>query len=160
MTFAETLLPRLASWRPAGEGRHDTTIALPQGWTVRLAAERVDTVGTLLHQVEAIRDVPVEEDAAQLEVHARRAAARVTGLLESLRVVEVDGTGHTALLRSDTPARKGETVSYYEVRLFGRNRVTVERYRATPSIPARREAVAFALTHEVLAKLIEDLIAA
>src|SRR5688572_31788340 len=104
MTLAETLLPKLADWRPAGDGRHGIAIGVPGfGWTVRVTAERVDTVGSLLAEVELTRDVPVPEDAAALDAHARRAAGRVTGLLEPLRVVEIDRPRNIALLRSDAP---------------------------------------------------------
>ena len=141
MTLAETLLPKLADWRPAGEGRHAAAIALPEhGWTVHLTAEHVDSVG------------------ARLEAHARAAAGRVTGLLEPLRVVEMDAPRHTVLLRSDGPQKKADVVSYYEVRYLGRNRVTLERIQATKGTPASRSAVAFTLTHEGLAKVVDDLV--
>ena len=55
MSLAETLLPKLADWRPAGEGRHAVSIALPDhGWTVGLTADRADSVGCRLTQVEAV----------------------------------------------------------------------------------------------------------
>ena len=159
MTLAETLLPKLADWRPAGEGRHAAAIALPdQGWTVHLTAERVDSLGARLAHVELTRTTPVAEDAARLEAHARAAAGRVTGLLEPLRVVEVDAPRHTVLLRSDGPKTKGDSVAYYEVRYLGRNRLTLERLEATKGTPASRSAVPFALTHEGLAKVVDDLV--
>jgi hypothetical protein len=159
MTLAETLLPKLADWRPAGEGRHAAAIALPDhGWTVHLSAEQVDTLGCRLRLIELTRDQPLPDDAAALEAHARKAPGRATGLLEPLRVVEMDTPRQTVLVRSDGPKLKGDTVAYYEVRFVGRNRVTVERFQATKASPARREAVPFALTHEGLAKLVEDLV--
>jgi hypothetical protein len=159
MTLAETLLPKLADWRPAGEGRHGIAIGLPEhGWTVQLTAERVDTVGSRLIEVEIARTTPVPEDAAALEAHARRAAGRVTGLLEPLRLVEIDREHHVALLRSDAPANKADGVNYYEVRFQGRNRVTLARFQATKGSPAQRKSIPFALTHEALAKVVDDLV--
>jgi len=159
MTLAETLLPKLASWRPAGEGRHGIAIGLPEhGWTVHLTAERVDTVGAVLVEVEATRDTPLPEDAPALDSHVRRAAGRATGLLEPLRVVETDRVHNVALLRSDAPPTKGDAVSYYEVKFLGRNRVTLARLHATKGSPAQRKAVPFALTHEALAKVVDDLV--
>jgi hypothetical protein len=159
MTLAETLLPKLADWRPAGEGRHAAAIALPEhGWTVHLTAEHVDSVGARLAHVELTRTDAVAEDPARLEAHARAAAGRVTGLLEPLRVVEMDAPRHTVLLRSDGPQKKADVVSYYEVRYLGRNRVTLERIQATKGTPASRSAVAFTLTHEGLAKVVDDLV--
>ena len=159
MSLAETLLPKLAEWRPAGEGRHTVSLALPDhGWTVGLSADRAESVGSLLARVEATRTDPVAEDDVILEAHARKAAGRVTGLLEPLRLVEIDRGHHVALLRSDAPPTKGDAVQYYEVNFSGRNRVTVERFKANQVGPAGREAIPFALTHESLAKLVDDLV--
>ena len=158
MTLAETLLPKLADWRPAGEGRHRIAIGVPdQGWTIHVTAERVDTLGSLLTEVQATREPAVADDEAALEAHARRAAGRVTGLLEPLRLVEIDRVRHVALLRSDAPATRGDAVSYYEVRFDGRNRVTLARFQAAKA-GGQRKAVPFALTHEAIAKVIDDLV--
>jgi hypothetical protein len=159
MSLAETLLEKLADWRPAGEGRPSAGIALPEhGWTVGLTAEKADSVGCRLTQLEATRSEPVADDDAALEAHVRRAAGRATGLLEPLRLVEIDRGRHVALLRSDAPAAKGDAVQYYEVQFQGRNRVTVGRFKAKKVSPAGREAIPFALTHEALAKLVDDLV--
>lgn len=159
MTLAEALLEKLADWRPAGEGRHSAAIALPDhGWSVGLTADRADSVGCRLTKVDASRPAPVANDDAALEAHARKAAGRVTGLLEPLRLVEIDQGGHVALLRSDAPPDKGDSVQYYEVKYTGRNRVTVERIKANKTGKAGREAIPFALTHEALAKLVDDLV--
>ena len=53
---------------------------------------------------------------------------------------------------------RGSDALYYEVRFSGLNRVTVQRFKATKQSPAHREPVAFILTHEVLAKLVDDLV--
>ena len=56
------------------------TFALPDhGWTVGLTAERADSVGCRLTQLEATRTAPLAEDDVALEAHARKAAGRVTG---------------------------------------------------------------------------------
>jgi hypothetical protein len=83
-------------------------------------------------------------------------ALRATGLLEPLRVIEVDAGRNEAVLRSTAPARKGERVAYYEVRLYGLDRAVVHRFTAERT-QSGREQVAFALTHEVLAKLAGDI---
>jgi hypothetical protein len=159
MSLAEALLEKLADWRPAEEGRQSVAIALPEhGWTVNLTADRADSVGCRLTGLEATRAEPVADDDAALEAHARRTAGRVTGLLEPLRLVEIDRGRHVALLRSDSPAAKGDTVQYYEVQYTGRNRVTVGRFKASKAGPANREAIPFSLTHESVAKLVDDLV--
>jgi hypothetical protein len=159
MTLAEPLLEKLDKWRPADGGRQRATFNLPDaGWDVTLTADRVDSVGSLLTRIEATRTNPVPEDANLLEAHAQAAAGRATGLLEPLRLVELDRVGNVALLRSGTPSQRGESVLFYEVRFQGRNQVSVERIRANKTAPAGREPVPFALTNEALAKLVSDLI--
>src|SRR5262249_22519771 len=93
-----------------------------------------------------------------LSAWAERVAGRVTGLLEPLKVVEVDAERGEALLRSDQPTQRGEKLFYYEVLLQNTTAASVRRYRALPG-NGRREQVAFALTKEALAKFVADLAA-
>jgi len=159
MTLAAPLLEKLDKWRPTGEGRQSATFGLPDaGWDVTLTADRIDSVGSLLTRIMAARTTPLAEDAKLQEAHARAAAGRATGLLEPLCLVEIDRVGHVALLRSERPQVRGESVLYYEVRFQGRNQISVERIRASKTAPAVREPVPFALTNEALAKLVSDLI--
>lgn len=159
MNLRDTLLPKLAEWRPAEEVRPSESFPLPEhGWTVRLTAERADSVGCKVAEIQISRDNPVPEDADLLMGQAKLAAGRVSGLLEPLRLIEVDRVGQVALLRSEGPPTNDEHVQYYEVRFQGRNQVCMERYRAKKNPPAGREPIAFALTHEVIAKLVEDLV--
>ena len=54
MTLAETLLQKLADWRPAGEDRPTVVLALPEhGWSVRLVADKVDYARLRFAEVEA-----------------------------------------------------------------------------------------------------------
>src|SRR5262249_30387861 len=118
-----------------------------------LAADRCDEVGCLLWEVPLRR--PAGAPAGDPRAWAGRLTARVTGLLEPLRLVEVDEARNEALLRSEEPGRKGGDQFYYEVLLRGARAAELRRYRAARP-DARREQVAFALTHEALAKLALD----
>jgi hypothetical protein len=95
-----------------------------------------------------------------VQAWGERAAVRVKGLLEPLRLLEVDGVRHAALLRSQEPAQRGDALAYYEVLLQGDGGASVRRYQGTRQGDKRREQVPFSLTHEVLARLADDLIAA
>jgi hypothetical protein len=83
-------------------------------------------------------------------------ADRTTGLLEPLKLHEVDELRQEAILRSEAPATKGDVLAYYEVRLSGLSTAVVRRFTASKTTPGRTQ-VAFALTHEVLAKLAGDI---
>jgi hypothetical protein len=162
MTLDETLLPRLAEWRPAGAGPHSfgAPLAAP-GWALAVTADRAESLGCLATELTVWRqpdDRPVE--AAALTQWAVRTARRVTSLLEPLKLVEVDVTRSEALLRSERPVARGDAVQYYELLLRGEHTATLRRYQAPRTGPGKRRAVPFALTHEAIAKLAADLTAA
>lgn len=157
MTLAETLQPKLSEWRPAGDGRHSWAETFPaHGWAVRLAADRADSVGCLVWELSLSRTA---EPPAGLTLAAWAAgiADRVGGLMEDLKVIEVDTTRNEALLRSDEPTARGNDRLYYEVHLTGLTRATVHRFKGSRAAVSRREQVPFALTHEVIAKLAGDI---
>ncbi len=154
MTLTESLLRKLSEWRPTGSGRH-TLAAAADGWTAHLAADKADALACLVWELTLARtgDAPA---GLTLKAWAEGVAARATGLMEPLKVLEVDDARVEALLRSEAPAKKGERVAYYEVRLFGLTRATAQRFAATRT-ESGREQMPFALTHEVLAKLAGDI---
>jgi len=157
MNRNEALLERLSNWRPP-EGRQSLQVADPATeWGVALTVDRADQLGCLVWELSLRKNAHVAGDADGLRAWARRVADRVTGLLESLIVVEVDARRGEALLRSETPANGGDTVQYYEVLLSGAGSVSLRRYGAPRTGPGQREQIAFPLTHEALAKLAADL---
>jgi hypothetical protein len=156
MTLAELLLPKLSEWRPSGEGRHSwSENVAATGWNVHIAADRADSLSCLLWELTLMR---TGEPPAGLTLKdwAEAVARRATGLMEPLSVYEVDTTLNEAVLRSQAPSARGEALAYYEIRLHGLSRAVVRRFNAAKAVPAR-EQVAFALTHEVLAKLAGDI---
>lgn len=156
MNRNEALLAKLADWRPP-EGRQ--SLLVPDGgpWAVTLTADRADQLGCLVWELALRKSSPAASDSPELQAWAARVAERTTGLLESLKVVEVDAARGEALLRSEAPVSHGEQVMYYEVLLAGSGSALLRRYQAPRQGSGKREQVAFALTHEALAKLAFDL---
>jgi hypothetical protein len=157
MTLAETLQERLASWKPSGEGRHSwSETYAPTGWNVHLTADHNDVVASLVWELTLTRvaDAPA---GLTLKGWAGQIAGRVSGLMEDLKLIEVDDARQEAVLRSHEPTRKGDLALYYEVRLYGLTRAVVRRFRADTAAGTRREQVSFPLTHEALAKLAGDI---
>lgn len=154
MTLTENLLPKLSDWRPAGAGRHSWTHAA-NGWAIQLLADKADSLSCLVWELTLTRT-----DAAPVGLApkdwAAAVAARATGLMEPLTVHEIDTGRNEAVLRSTGPTARGDALAYYEVRLHGVEKAVVRRFHGSKAKPGR-EQVAFALTHEVLAKLIGDL---
>jgi hypothetical protein len=159
MILDEILCKKLADWRPP-EGRHDLTVSEDElGWAVTLTAERCDELGCLVWELHVNRSTGAPRRSLNLSSWAQNVVTRVTGLLEPLKVVEVDPVRNEALLRSNTAAKRGDKLFYYEVLLIGTTAAQFRRYQADANGNGRREQVAFALTHEALAKLAGDLTA-
>lgn len=156
MTLDETLLRKLANWRP--DTARQTLTADADGWKADVTADSVDTVGAKLWEVALQRTAPAANPAPLAE-QAARIAARVTGLMEPLRLVEIDAAHDMAQLRSAAPAAKGDALHYYEVERRTDGRSNVRRFQGGNAV-TKREQVPFALTHEALAKLVSDLASA
>jgi hypothetical protein len=153
MTLENKLLQNLAKWRfPLGDRR--TLTATEGGWAVTVHADSADTVGCHVWEVALARANP----AAGVDLKARAAAVAdsVTGLLEPLKLLEIDAPKGTALLRSEAPKQAGDNLFYYEVRLGADGSADARRYEAERT-GAKRKQIAFTLTHEALAKLADDL---
>jgi hypothetical protein len=156
MILDETVLQKLAEWQPPA-GRQTLNVTTASGWFLTVTADRHDELGSLVWDLTLLRRTPAAADKG-LADWASRIADRVTGLLEPLKIVEVDAERNEALLRSQEPARRGDKLCYYEVILKGTSSASVLRYQALPG-NGKREQVTFALTNEALAKLVADLTA-
>jgi len=159
MTLDANLQAKLADYKP-GEGRQTLTAA-GDGWTATVAADHADQVGCLVWELAVQRagDAAGAGDAAAARAWGDRVARRATGLLEPLRLLEIDAGRAEAVLRSDKPSRKGDDLFYYELHLHGTHSATARRYRQGAAPGSHREQVPYALTHEALGKLAGDLTA-
>ena len=122
------------------------------GTTVHLLLDHVEKLGCHVWEVNVTRPTA----SHVLMPWAKRVADEVTGLLEPLKVVEVDEAHGKALLRSDEPKVTSEDLFYYEVALEKSGSASVRRYRGAKQ-PIKREQVGFTITREALAKLVVDL---
>jgi hypothetical protein len=152
MTLDDTLRKNVAEL-PAEPGR-TTCDFVHKTWSVRLTVERHDPLGCLLWELSLHRDNAVA--GAQKE-WGERLVQRITGLLEPLKLHEVDAPRQLAYLRSAAPTGRGEALQYYEVALHGLNELYLRRYQGFHEAGKKREQIAFALTYEGLAKLLDDL---
>jgi len=157
MTFAETLLQKLVSWRPQ-DGRQTLDVQDPaSGWKAALSADCIDQVGCRLWEL-TLTTTRAGLAGQPLKDRAEQIAGRVTGLLEPLRLLEMDDGAQQALLRSQAPAQRGEDLFYYEVRIQEGASCSVRRFQAGHQ-GGRRQQVAYSLTYEALLKLVSDLTA-
>lgn len=155
MTLGETLHKNLSDWPANTDGPHECS-ASAGGWTATAHADTVDTVGAKLNHLDLTRTDSAPEGTT-LDNWADGVAKRATGLLERLKVHEVDTHHDTAVLRSDVPTVKGGVAGYYEVVLKGTDQASVSRYAADRAAGTPREQVPFTLTHDAIAKLADDI---
>jgi hypothetical protein len=156
MTLDELLLQKLAKWRPDSNPDTLDVVDPDSGWGVGLSAERVEEVGSRL---QALTLTPMTtRSGINLQARAEQVAAQVTGLLEPLRVVEVDTERGTALLRSQEASQRDDKRLYYELLLQADGGCGLRRYQAWQEPGHRREAISFTMTHEALGKLVNDLV--
>jgi hypothetical protein len=156
MTLENMLQQKLNNWRP-DNAPETLTVADEAGvWSVAVRAAAVDVVGARLWDV-TFRRANTTLDANALKTWGEKIAGRVTGLLEPLRVIEIDAQQRAALLRSDKPGQRGDAVQYYEVRLTADGTATVQRFQAAHQPETRRQQIEFTLTHDALAKLTADV---
>ena len=153
MSQNEMLREKLANWRP--DNVRQTLAVADNDWSIAVTADYADVVGCRLWDVTLRRTT--EAPPVDLKARAEQICQRVTGLMEPLRLVEVDAPRRVALLRSEQPGQLGEERFYYEVLLEGDGGSVVRRYQTPHAGEPRRQQVAFTLTHEAIAKLVRDL---
>ncbi|MSQ94174.1 MAG: hypothetical protein EXR98_06415 [Gemmataceae bacterium] len=151
MTLEKTLRQQLTE--PGNGGFHVNA----DGWNVTLASDKSDSLSCALKELALDRGTPIKEE---LRAWSQRVAENATGLMEPLRVIEVDAPLGKALLRSDAPTLRGAKSHYYELLLTRTDRTSanLRRYIGNPVGGEKREAVPFVLTHDAIVKLVSDIV--
>jgi len=150
MLHTTQYLTKLTAWETSGPGPHTGEFSSDAGWTLRATAQKVESIGCLLNEVELQRTQPAPAGLS-LFIFAEQIARDATGLMERLAVHEIDSEANVAILRSEKPTVRGPVAHYFEVRLNGLDQVSVRRYQADRAAGTRREQIAFPMTHETLA---------
>lgn len=141
---------------------HRVTVSDGSGVTMSVDVLAVDLVGVACEELRL--EVP-SLSAANLDTLKKWAGGlcqRITYLLENLGPLEYDAQGNEVLIRSmppDASSTPGQT-KYYEVLLssHGAGQFSLRRYQTDRST-GNRNAVPLRITHEQLAKLVNDLTA-
>jgi hypothetical protein len=151
----ENLLRKKLGEPPPADGQ--ATTLSHHGWAVTLRPEAHDALSCALDELALQRETP--QEGGDVRAWAERVSRKVTGLLEPLKLLEVDASRRIALLRSAEPTPKDPGLHYHEIELHGTNRATVRRYRGFQEAGRKREQVPFTVSYEALAKLIGDMTA-
>jgi hypothetical protein len=155
MTLDALLLERVADWRPDSTRCPLVVDDHTSGWRVLLTLQTANSIGVQALAIEFQRLWPLQS-STPLSEQAEALAQRVTGLLEPLKLLEIDTGSQVAQLRSAKPAATPQGVRYYELLRHADGTTRLHRYQANGS---RRESVEFTLTLDALAKLTRDVIA-
>ncbi|MDZ4683704.1 MAG: hypothetical protein SH850_01365 [Planctomycetaceae bacterium] len=138
------------------------TVTVSDGQGVTLSADLI-AVESLGLSCEELRLMVPALSGASLDVLKTWAGGlcqRITYLLETLSPLEFDAQGSEVLIRSTTPdtSHPGQT-KYYEVLLssHGGGQFSLRRYEADRATGGRAH-VPLRITHEQLAKLVNDLV--
>ncbi|MCH7689316.1 MAG: hypothetical protein IH899_22020 [Planctomycetes bacterium] len=98
-------------------------------------------------------------DFDTLKKWAEELCRRVTYLLENIGPLELDPDAGKVMIRSTPPHRQAGTMKFYEILLQSHSggNFSLRRYQSEVGKPGR-DQVDIQTTHEVLQKLIEDLV--
>jgi hypothetical protein len=130
------------------------------GLTLEIDFLAVDSIGCSLEQLALT--VPALNGAAfdALKTWAQSLSRRITYLLEQIGPLEFDETAGEVLIRSTPPTQLPDGTQYYEILLQSQQggRFALQRYQAVKGQPGR-SPIPMTMTHEVLLKLTDDLVA-
>jgi hypothetical protein len=137
------------------------SVSDPAGVTLAVDLIAVESLGLSCEELRL--DVPALAGSSLdvLKTWAHGLCQRITYLLETLHPLEYDAQGNQVLIRSNPPdaSQPGRT-KFYEVLLssHGGGRFSLTRHETDPATGGRVR-VPLRLTHEQLAKLVNDLAA-
>jgi hypothetical protein len=124
--------------------------------TLNLTA--LDTVGLAFSTMEFANTRRTEWSSDVLKEWGDRLSKRVTYLMEPLKVLEVNDHGGEVQMRSQSPTPRDLERAYYEMRLFRKGSLRMERYVFDDTTRERRQ-VPCQLTRETLERLADDIAA-
>ena len=140
-------VPKTVGWA-AGGGR-----------TVEIDFTAVDSLGCAFRELrlsaDELKNVPFET----LKTWADNLCQKVTYLLEQIRPLELDAEVETVLIRSTPPTQQPDQTTFYEILVKAPGMLNLRRYTRTAQHPDRQPCDV-QVTHEVLVKLVNHLLAA
>lgn len=122
--------------------------------TVKCDVEQCDALSAAVTELSLQTAELASADIAKLQGASQALCQRVTYLLEPISPIEVDATGCVVQMRSNPPQQDDNGLKYYELTLRQGGSVSLYRYEKQPG--NARAVVPATLTHEVLARLVDD----
>ena len=138
---------------------HMVLLSAPNNVSVEIDMTTVDTLSCSAQEVRVSVPSLVGADFDKLKAWGDDLCQRITYLLENIGPLEYDENEQQVLIRSTPPDKKGNAIQFYEVILASQSdgNFTLRRYR-TDKGQSGRTPVEIVCTHEVLKKLVADLV--
>lgn len=119
----------------------------------------VDSLGCAFRELRIMADELNGAPFDRLKSWADNLCRSITYLLENIGPLELDAEAQSVLVRSTPPWRQPGQTSFYELLLKAPGVLTLRRYTRQAHDPDRQPCD-IRVTHEVLVKLVDDLVAA
>jgi hypothetical protein len=148
-------------------GMRGSTFDTPHtvGWTagtgpvVEADFTVVDSLGCAFRELRVTADEFATGPFDRLKTWAENLCQKVTYLLEHIGPLEADAEAQTVLVRSTPPTRQPDQTTFYEMLVKAPGVLSLRRY-ARPADGSERTVCDIQITHEVLVKLVQDIVAA
>jgi hypothetical protein len=119
----------------------------------------VDSLSCAFRELRVSADELKSAPFDALQAWANALCKKVTYLLEHIGPLESDTAAQTVLIRSTPPTKQPEQTTFYEMLIQAPGTLGLRRYtRGAHSVD--RSSCDIQITHEVLAKLVQDIVAA
>lgn len=146
--------------RLAGSSAPQTVrLSGPDGVEVAIEFQAVDSMSCSLRELRLAVPALANADFGTLKAWGEELCRRINYLLEHIGPLELDPAAGYVLIRSTPPDRQSGATKFYEIMLQAHSggHFSLRRYRTDKGTPGR-QPVDIQCTHEVLHKLVNDLV--
>jgi hypothetical protein len=150
-------MKRLAGF--TGPQPETVSLAGPEHIAIEIDVSAVDSMSCSYRELRLTVPSLADGNFQTLEKWANNLCKRVTYLLENIGPIEFDSDNSRVLIRSAPPEQQAGSKKFYELILQSHNggNFSLRRYVVDSGTPGRAQ-VDIQTTHEVLQKLVGDLI--
>jgi len=143
------------------ESQVPTTVdwSIERGPAVAVDFTVVDSLSCGIRELRVSADELSHAPFNALQDWANGLCQKVTYLLEHIGPLESDAEAQTVLIRSTPPSRQPDQSTYYEMLVQAPGTLSLRRYTRAAHA-ADRTGCDIQITHEVLARLVQDIVAA
>lgn len=155
MAVKQQLLQRLQQLAAAGAGPFQLDEATPVG-RLTSTINAVDRLACSFESLELESNHLANKSIDDLKQISNQLCAKLSYLLEPIALIESDVDTCTTQLRSNPPLKEDDQTFYYEILVRRGGSIAFCRFQKQPGNV--RQTVPATLTHEVLARLADDLV--